>query len=169
MSMFTSFNISASGMTAQQLRTDVISENIANANTTRTSDGTPYVRKAVVFTEKTLSPATYVKGASAAGSSFASILHNASGGRLGDGVKVTSVYEDDSTDMNLVYDPSHPDAGENGYVTYPNVNIVQEMTDLLVLDLVDKRLHQGHMRLIYQHLMPASPWHRRDLLLVQFN
>ena len=67
MSMFTSFNISASGMTAQQLRTDVISENIANANTTRTSDGTPYVRKAVVFTEKTLSPATYVKGASAAG------------------------------------------------------------------------------------------------------
>ena len=107
MSMFTSFNISASGMTAQQLRTDVISENIANANTTRTSDGTPYVRKAVVFTEKTLSPATYVKGASAAGSSFASILHNASGGRLGDGVKVTSVYEDDSTDMNLVYDPSH--------------------------------------------------------------
>jgi flagellar basal-body rod protein FlgC len=51
MSMFTAFNISASGMTAQQLRTDVISENIANADTTRTSDGTPYVRKAVVFTE----------------------------------------------------------------------------------------------------------------------
>ena len=54
MSMFTAFNISASGMTAQQLRTDVISENIANADTTRTSDGTPYVRKAVVFTEKTM-------------------------------------------------------------------------------------------------------------------
>ena len=53
MSMFTAFNISASGMTAQQLRTDVISQNIANVNTTRTSDGTPYVRKAVVFTEKT--------------------------------------------------------------------------------------------------------------------
>lgn len=53
MSMFTSFNISASGMTAQQLRSDIISQNIANSNTTRTSDGTPYVRKAVVFTEKT--------------------------------------------------------------------------------------------------------------------
>ena len=131
MSMFTAFNISASGMTAQQLRTDVISENIANANTTRTSDGTPYVRKAVVFTEKTLSQATAVKGATSTGSSFASILHNASGGRLGDGVKVTSVYEDTSTDMNMVYDPSHPDADENGYVTYPNVNIVQEMTDLI--------------------------------------
>ena len=51
MSMFTAFNISASGMTAQQLRTDVISQNIANVNTTRTSDGTPYVRKAVVFTD----------------------------------------------------------------------------------------------------------------------
>ena len=113
MSMFTSFNISASGMTAQQLRSDIISQNIANSNTTRTSDGTPYVRKAVVFTEKTLKGAT------------------ASGGRLGDGVKVTSVYEDTSTDMNMVYDPSHPDADENGYVTYPNVNVVQEMTDMI--------------------------------------
>ena len=126
MSMFTSFNISASGMTAQQLRSDIISQNIANSNTTRTSDGTPYVRKAVVFTEKTLTGATAIKGANSNGSSFASALRNASGGRLGDGVKVTSVYEDTST-----YDPSHPDADENGYVTYPNVNVVQEMTDMI--------------------------------------
>lgn len=131
MALFTAFNISASGMTAQQLRTDVISENIANANTTRTSDGTPYVRKAVIFTEKTLTNATAVRGANVNGSSFASVLKSVSGGRLGDGVKVTSVYEDTSTDMNMVYDPSHPDADENGYVTYPNVNIVQEMTDLI--------------------------------------
>lgn len=131
MSMFTSFNISASGMTAQQLRSDIISQNIANSNTTRTSDGTPYVRKAVVFTEKTLTGATVIKGANSNGASFASALRNASGGRLGDGVKVTSVYEDTSTDMNMVYDPSHPDADENGYVTYPNVNVVQEMTDMI--------------------------------------
>ena len=131
MSMFTAFNISASGMTAQQLRTDVISENIANSHTTRTSKGTPYVRKSVVFTEKTLSAATAVAGANANGSSFASVLKHACGGRLGDGVKVTSVYEDTSTDMNMVYDPSHPDADDNGYVTYPNVNVVQEMTDLI--------------------------------------
>ncbi|MDD3239276.1 MAG: flagellar basal body rod protein FlgC [Lachnospira sp.] len=131
MSLFTAFNISASGMTAQQLRTDVISENIANSNTTRTSDGTPYVRKAVVFTEKTLTSATAIRGANSSGSSFASVLKNAQGGRLGDGVKVTSVYEDTSTDMNMVYDPSHPDADDNGYVTYPNVNVVQEMTDLI--------------------------------------
>lgn len=131
MSMFTAFNISASGMTAQQLRTDVISQNIANANTTRTSDGTPYVRKAVVFTEKTLTTATAVSGPNSTGSAFSSVLKRVAGGRIGDGVKVTSIYEDDSTDMNLVYDPSHPDADENGYVTYPNVNVVQEMTDLI--------------------------------------
>ena len=131
MSMFTAFNISASGMTAQQLRTDVISQNIANVNTTRTSDGTPYVRKAVVFTEKTLTQATVIQGPNSTGSSFASVLRSVRGGRLGDGVKVTRVYEDDSTDMNMVFDPSHPDADENGYVTYPNVNVVQEMTDLI--------------------------------------
>ena len=114
MSMFTAFNISASGMTAQQLRTDVISQNIANVNT-----------------EKTLTASTAVTGSSSNGSSFASVLKQAHNGLLGDGVKVTSVYEDNSTDMNMVYDPSHPDADENGYVTYPNVNVVQEMTDLI--------------------------------------
>jgi len=131
MSMFTAFNISASGMTAQQLRTDVISQNIANTHTTRTDDGTPYVRRAVVFTEKTFTHATTRRGPSLNGSSFASALRTARQGILGEGVKVTSVYEDTSTDMNMVYDPSHPDADENGYVTYPNVNIVQEMTDLI--------------------------------------
>ena len=131
MSMFTAFNIRATGMTAQQLRTDVISQNIANSNTTRTADGTPYVRKAVVFTEKTFTQATTRRGPSLNGSSFASALSTAQQGILGEGVKVTSVYEDTSTDMNMVYDPSHPDADENGYVTYPNVNIVQEMTDLI--------------------------------------
>ncbi len=131
MSMFTAFNISATGMTAQQLRTDVISENIANVNTTRTQDGTPYVRKAVVFTEKTLTPTTAITGANINGSSFASVLKSACNGRLGDGVKVTSVYEDQSSPMNMVYDPSHPDANADGYVYYPNVNVVQEMTDLI--------------------------------------
>jgi flagellar basal-body rod protein flgC len=134
--MFTAFNISASGMTAQQLRTDVISENIANADTTRTSDGTPYVRKAVVFTEKTMTGTALGKSAYGsygigAYSTFSDALRLANGGVVGSGVKVTSVYEDTSTDMERVYDPSHPDADENGYVTYPNVNVVQEMTDLI--------------------------------------
>ena len=106
MSMFTAFNVSASGMTAQQLRTDVISENIANADTTRTSDGTPYVRKAVVFTEKTMTGTALGKSAygsygTGAYSTFSDALRLANGGVVGNGVKVTSVYEDTSTDMEI--------------------------------------------------------------------
>ncbi len=117
MSVFSSMNISASGMTAQRLRTDIIAQNIANVNTTRTKDGTPYVRKTVVFAEK---------GASA----FSNIYANAVG-ISGTGVKVTQIVEDSETAMKKVYDPSHPDADGEGYVTYPNVNSVTEMTNLI--------------------------------------
>lgn len=121
MSIFTSFNISASGMTAQQLRSDIIAENIANVDTTRTEDGTPYRRKNVIFAEKS--------GTTAA--SFDSVFKAASKNIAGQGVKITQVIEDTTTAMNKVYEPSHPDADEDGYVTYPNVNIVTEMTDLI--------------------------------------
>lgn len=120
MSIFSSFNINASGMTAERYRMDVIAENVANANTTRTAEGTPYRRKVVTFQEKNATPAT-----------FSSFLGRASETYKGQGVKVSSVKEDDWTQMNMVYDPSHPDADENGYVTYPNVNIVTEMTNLI--------------------------------------
>ena len=119
MSLFTSFDISASGLTAQRYRMDVIAENIANANTTRTKDSTPYRRKVVVFEEKQ------------AHASFDALLKNVSNRYTGEGVKVTQVVEDRWTQMNMVYDPSHPDADENGYVTYPNVNTVTEMTNLI--------------------------------------
>ena len=121
MSMFSAFNISASGLTAQRYRMDIISENVANANTTRTEDGSPYRRKIVTFEEK------------GGQTSFSRILGKAaySHGYTGQGVKVTGVYEDHETEMNMVYDPSHPDADENGYVTYPNVNIVTEMTNMI--------------------------------------
>lgn len=120
MSIFNSFNINASGMTAERYRMDVIAENVANANTTRTQDGTPYRRKVVTFQEKKATPAT-----------FSSFLGHASEQYTGQGVKVSKVTEDNWTQMNMVYDPSHPDADENGYVTYPNVNIVTEMTNLI--------------------------------------
>lgn len=120
MALFSQFNIAASGMTAQRLRTDVISENIANVNTTRTANGTPYVRKTVYFKEKG-------KNLQA----FDSVYQAARNGIAGNGVKVTRVLEDNSKDMVMKYDPSHPDADENGYVKYPNVNVVQEMTDLI--------------------------------------
>ena len=122
MGMFTSFDINASGLTAQRYRMDIISENVANANTTRTEDGPPYVRKVVTFTEK-----------SGGGTSFSHVMDNVMNGSSysGEGVKVSGVYEDTVTEMNMVYDPSHPDADENGYVTYPNVNIITEMTNLI--------------------------------------
>ena len=117
MGLFQSFDISASGMTAERFRIDTIAENIANVNTTRTEDGEPYRRKIVTFAEKDLTP-------------FSKYYQSSRARAVGNGVKVTSVKEDTETDFTMEYDPSHPDADENGYVTYPNGNIVQVMTDL---------------------------------------
>ncbi len=118
MSLFQSFNINTSGMTAQRFRMDVISENVANVTTTRTEDGTPYTRKIVTFREKNVTP-------------FSQVLNNTREALLGNGVKVSRVSEDTESDYVMKYDPSHPDADENGYVSYPNVNIITEMTNLI--------------------------------------
>lgn len=118
MGLFQSFDISASGMTAERFRTDVIAQNIANVNTTRTEDGTPYRRKVVTFAEKRMS-------------TFGEVLAGHQYKYKGTGVKVTSVRDDETSDYIMEYDPSHPDADENGYVSYPNVNIVTEMTNLI--------------------------------------
>lgn len=118
MSMFQSFNINASGMTAQRFRMDVISENVANINTTRNEDNEPYRRKVVTFGQKGVTP-------------FSRILQNTRESYMGNGVKVVSVTEDTDTDFIMKYDPAHPDADENGYVTYPNVNVVTEMTNMI--------------------------------------
>lgn len=119
MSLFTSFDINASGLTAERYRMDIISQNIANANTTRTEDGTPYRRKVVTFAEKEKQ------------TPFSRVLNDARDQYSGKGVRVDSVQEDKWTEMKMVYDPSHPDADENGYVLYPNVNIVTEMTNMI--------------------------------------
>ena len=134
MGMFTAFDISATGLSAERYRMDIIAENVANANTTRTADGTPYKRKIVAYTTQ---ETDY-------NSSFGHVLdhivgdhhnrHNSgkvSEDAIGYGVKITEISEDNDTPMNMVYDPSHPDADENGYVTYPNVNIITEMTNLI--------------------------------------
>lgn len=118
MSFMNGMNVSASGMTAQRLRMDIISQNIANVKTTRDENGEIYRRKMVVFSEKGTEP-------------FAAILSSKTGTRIGNGVKVTEIVEDNQTPMNMVYDPSHPDADEDGYVAYPNVNTVTEMTNLI--------------------------------------
>lgn len=120
MSVFKSFGVNASGMTAERYRLDIISENIANANTTRTEEGTPYRRKIVTFAEKDVDATP-----------FGAIYAKARGYHTGDGVKVTRVLEDTTTDLIKVYDPAHPDADENGYVMYPNVNTITEMTNMI--------------------------------------
>ena len=116
MSIFSAMNISATGMTAQRVRMDVISQNLANVNTTRNDSGTTYRRQTVVMEAQT-------------SREFASALNQALG-LTGTGVKVTHIVEDMS-DLRMVYEPTHPDADEYGYVHYPNVNSVTEMTNLI--------------------------------------
>lgn len=115
MSFLNSLNISGSALTAQKLRMNIISQNIANSSTTRTDEGGPYVRKMVVF--KTQQQ----------GTEFKNIL-NKTGQYLG--VEVEQIIQDPGG-FKQVYNPSHPDANENGYVTMPNINTVQEMTDMM--------------------------------------
>ncbi|MBR6345289.1 MAG: flagellar basal body rod protein FlgC [Lachnospiraceae bacterium] len=134
MGLFTAFDISATGLSAERYRMDVIAENVANANTTRTEDGTPYRRKIVTYTTQETDYNTpfghvldhIVGDGHTKRDSFA-----ANQDAIGYGVKITEISEDNDTQMNMVYDPSHPDADENGYVTYPNVNIITEMTNLI--------------------------------------
>lgn len=118
MGFFDSMDISASGLTAQRLRMDVISNNIANANTTRTPEGGPYRREIVVFQEKKQA------------FSFGDILSNYSEALPGRGVRVVAI-EKDPAPFKLVYDPTHPDADPQGYVRMPNVNIITEMVDMI--------------------------------------
>lgn len=115
--IFNAMNVSASGMTAQRTRMDIISQNIANVNTTRDENGEVYRRQTVVFSENSNAP-------------FDRVLSNRLETYKANGVKITAIVED-TTEGSMVYDPSHPDADENGYVMMPNVNTVTEMTNLI--------------------------------------
>ncbi|OFV71673.1 MULTISPECIES: flagellar basal body rod protein FlgC [Acetobacterium] len=117
MSFLSTFNISGSGMTAQKYRLDIISQNIANAQVTRTEAGGPYRRKMTVLS-------------SVSTGTFQDALKTATGVVQKDGVQVEAVIEDESA-LVPVYDPTHPDANAQGYVMYPNVNTAQEMTDAM--------------------------------------
>ena len=119
MSFFNSLHVSASGLTAQRLRMDVISENIANVNTTRTGNGGPYQRKTVLFQQRSgFNP-------------FSAYLKNAINQTpQGKGVRVSRIVSDNAPGSR-VYDPAHPDADADGYVMMPNVNIVTEMVNMI--------------------------------------
>ena len=118
---FSILNISATGLTAQRLRMDVISDNIANVNTTRTPEGGPYRRKIILFSEIQKEK----------DDDFISVFENLKSNELDGGVKVVGIIDDNKTPLKRVYDPSHPDAGPDGYVNYPNINVVSEMGDMI--------------------------------------
>ncbi|MCX7856708.1 MAG: flagellar basal body rod protein FlgC [Deltaproteobacteria bacterium] len=109
MASFDALKISASALSAQKTRMEVVSSNLANIHTTRTEEGTPYRKKEVVFVPE----------------NFNDTLKR----RL-EGVKVQEIVESDKP-FHRVYDPSHPDADKEGYVTYPNVNLIEEVTDMM--------------------------------------
>ncbi len=120
MSLFSSLSVSASGMTAQRQRAEVLVENIANADTTRTAGGGPYRRQDVVFQ------------AQAVGSPFSSLLESqfSDSGRQSTGVAISEVVVDQS-EPDRRYLPGHPDADKDGYVAFPKVNPAEDMVDLL--------------------------------------
>lgn len=117
MAFLNAMNISASGLTAQRARLDVIAENISNSGTTRTESGDPYKRRMVVFEPRTQG-------------GFQEVFSKTAKGRSADqqGVVVSKIIEDE-TPFKSVYDPTHPDANEDGYVMMPNVDLLQETLD----------------------------------------
>jgi flagellar basal-body rod protein FlgC len=119
MGYFNALDIGASGLTAQRLRMDTIAQNIANINTTRTENGTPYRRRIVLFEERSNT------------TPFSEYLSEESRKKyLFGGVRAVRITEDNSP-FKRVYDPSHPDAGADGYVEMPNVDVVTEMVNMI--------------------------------------
>ena len=117
MSLFSTISVSASGMSAERQRAEVLVENIANADTTRTAEGGPYRRKDVVFgTQQVASP-------------FSTFMESQFSGEA-NGVAVNKIVED-AGDPDRRYLPGHPDADKDGYVSFPRVNPAEDMVDLL--------------------------------------
>ena len=114
---FNSMNISSSGLSAQRLRMNILSTNLANAQTTRTPEGGPYRRQDVIFSAKPI------------GNVFEDFLGEESNARLRD-VKVTGIHED-MKDPKRIFDPSHPDANKDGIVELPNVQVMTEMVNMI--------------------------------------
>jgi flagellar basal-body rod protein FlgC len=125
MGLFTSINIASSGMSAQRLRSDVIADNLANVNTTRTNEGGVFRRTRVVMRPRVQQP--YWRSPF-----LPQMLDNGPG----KGVRVAQLEKDESSPLRRVYDPTHPDAitadgPDKGYVLFPNVDVVTEMVDML--------------------------------------
>lgn len=116
MQLFKAMRISTSGLSAERLRMDTIANNIANINTTRTEKGGPYRRKIAVFQEDLDKEINRTSSSTAFN---------------GNGIKAVGIVEDTKEPFKRVYDPSNPDADQDGYVLMPNVNLLNEMVDLI--------------------------------------
>ena len=119
MGFFSSLRVSASGLSAERLHMDILANNLANANTTRTPEGGPYRRQRVVFAPRTQKPFFYVSSLPSQETNF-----------IGTGVRAIGIIPD-NTAPRRIYDPNHPDADKEGYVLMPNVNPVTEMVDMI--------------------------------------
>lgn len=115
MSIFNSMQINTSGLHLERLKLDVISSNIANVNTTRTEDGGPYLAKQVTFSEVIKTQDSYFTPGT---------------GRKSFGVRIEGI-EENEDNIRMTYDPSHPDADEEGFVSYPNVDMADEMINMM--------------------------------------
>ena len=122
MGLFDAIDATGSALSAERLRMDVASENLANAQTTRGANGQPYRRKEVILQE--------AGGAGSFGNALSAAMGINNASSPARGVQVAGIVED-SAPLKRIYDPGHPDADANGYVTMPNVNTVTEMTDLI--------------------------------------
>jgi flagellar basal-body rod protein FlgC len=128
MGLYDSIEVSASGLSAQRLAMDVIANNLANVNTTRTPEGGPFKRQLVVFAQK--QEAAQPDSLDATSGSDASGDTDADPAMSRAGVEAVGIVNDQGPDK-LVYDPSHPDADQNGYVHMPNIDVVKEMVDMM--------------------------------------
>ena len=129
MSFLESLDMSASGMTAERLRMDVISNNLANVNTTRTPQGGPYRREEVVLGERGPSFADTLQALQAGQNGYFPLASGLEQSSL-QGVEADGIVGDTSP-FKQVYDPGNPDADPKGYVMEPNVNVVTEMVDMM--------------------------------------
>lgn len=142
MALFDSMKINTSALNLERTKLDVISSNIANINTTRTEEGGPYLNKTVTFEEniKNATPFTNGRAMQENRNNFMRTTnsgHQLATNRVGNlsgiktfGVRTTGIVEDEEN-LKLQYDPNHPDADEDGYVTYPNVDMADEMIALM--------------------------------------
>jgi flagellar basal-body rod protein FlgC len=138
--LFSSMNISASGLRAERKRMNAVAENIANADTTKTKEGGPYQRQYVTF--HTASSNAFTATLPPAQASIVPLASTSDGITIGTGSlqadafsdnlpNVTGEVEKDSSPFKVIHDPTHPDADENGYVRMPNVNVVTEMVEMI--------------------------------------